>query len=90
MNGFLRRLLNYDTVNDLVQVAHQQMEIIRLQQVEIGRLKIEYSRWGRDMIAGFLVAMDKPEEEEALREALHAALIDMSDEVARLEEHAPH
>jgi hypothetical protein len=90
MNGFLRRLLNYDTVNDLVGVAQQQMEIIRLQQVEIGRLKVEYSRWGRDMIAHFLVVLDKPEEQEGLRDVLHMALIDMADEVARLEEHAPH
>jgi hypothetical protein len=49
---------------------------------------LEYARHQRDMIAQFLVYLDAPETHDQLREVLHASLIDLSDQVARFEEHA--
>ncbi len=48
---------------------------------------LEASRHNRDMIAQFLVELDRPEDHDELRATLHAALMDLSDHVARLEEH---
>lgn len=62
-------------------------EIISSQASEITRVTLEYTRWGRDMIENFLVGLDSPEDEDELRELLGCALIDMSDAVARIEEH---
>jgi hypothetical protein len=93
MIPLIRRLLNYDTLDSIIGVAKEQQAVIEdqrriigFQQAEIQRLKIEYSRWGRDVIEQFLIALDRPEYEDDLRDRLIAAVEDMSDEVARLEE----
>jgi hypothetical protein len=96
VNGFLRRLLNLDLLQDVTGIARSQQTIIKeqtrfieIQQREIVRLKLEYTRWGRDVVENFLIALDSPEDEEELRRHLSEALCDLSDEVARIEEHAP-
>lgn len=88
----LRRILGAD-VNDVLRIAHEfhqitlsQRHVIARQQAEIMRLKLEYSRWGRDIVSQFLVAQQAGTD---LRDALTLALRDLDDEVARLEEHAP-
>jgi hypothetical protein len=67
------------------KMAYQQ-QLIDSHELESARLQIEYSRWGRDVFARFLVALDSPQEQEEMRDFLHKALVDLSDEVARLEE----
>ena len=94
MNGFLRHLLSYRSEADLLDIALGFKQIVGYQQSIIDNLEsdietqqLEHARCHRDMLAAFLVALDKPEDEDELRDTLHEALIDMSDEVARLEEH---
>ncbi len=48
---------------------------------------IAAARHNRDMISQFLIALDQPETHDELRETLHEALRDLSDEVARAEEY---
>ncbi len=48
---------------------------------------LDTARYHRDMIAQFLIELDRPEHHDELRETLHEALIDLSDQVARVEEH---
>ncbi len=48
---------------------------------------MDSARHNRDIIAQFLVELDRPEDHDELRETLHQALVDLSDHVARLEEH---
>lgn len=48
---------------------------------------LQAARHNRDMISQFLIALDAPETHEDLRETLHEALRDLSDELARAEEH---
>jgi len=65
-----------------------QAEVIASQERDIMQLKLEYTRWGRDIIENFLIGLDNPEDEDELREFLEKAHIDLSDEVARIEEYA--
>ena len=74
------------TVNEVFRQRREHLELIAWQQAEIVRLKAEYSRWGRDMLEQFLIWLDAPEHEDELRERLAAAVKDMNDECARLEE----
>jgi len=96
MNFLLRRMLNLDLLRDMSDIAveqqtviNDQRRIIDSQMREIARIKLEYTRWGRDIVGNFIIALDKPEEQEEIRDILHEALSDLSDEVARIEEHAP-
>ena len=79
-------MLNLDALEDALDVMHKQSDFIGIQQREILRLKHEYSTWGRDIIGNFMVALDRPEDHDDLREILIAAYREMSDEVARLGE----
>jgi hypothetical protein len=72
---------------ELVRLLERQQMLLRIQEEQIAQLKVEYSRTMRDMISRFLVVLDCPEDQDEVRDVLHKALIDMSDEVARLEEH---
>lgn len=54
---------------------------------EFNRQMVESARHNRDIIAQFLIVLDEPETHDELRETLHEALMDLSDHVARLEEH---
>ena len=93
MPSFLQRLINYTSqCDDLLRIAtdyrdvvFQQRDIIQRKDEEILRLKLEYSRWGRDIIQNFLIALDSPDVD--VRDLLWQAVADMNDEVARLEEH---
>lgn len=70
---------------DYREVVYQQRDSLARKDEEIMRLKLEYSRWGRDILQNFLIALDNPELD--LREVLWKAVEDMNDEVARLSEH---
>lgn len=88
----IRRLVNSLTqCDDLLRIAKdyrdvvfEQRDIIQRKDEEIIRLKLEYSRWGRDVLQNFLIALDQPEVD--LRETIWQAVGDMNDEIARLEE----
>jgi hypothetical protein len=81
------------TAFDLTDLVNTQSESIRIQSETIDLLKQEridlmlgYSRISRDFIVNFLIALDQPEHHDEFREKLYAALTDLNDEVARLEE----
>ena len=65
------------------------LELVKAQQQLIATQQVSYSRTYRDLLQNFLIALDNPEEHEGVKELLHDALCDLSDEVARLEEHCP-
>jgi hypothetical protein len=87
MRSFLQRVLNLDLLAELAQVARGQQAVILSLQSEIGMMKLIHARAVRDLIEQFLISLDHPEHEDELRERLFLGLRDLSDEVARLEEH---
>ena len=94
MRDFFQNLIGPDPhlisiAKDYREVAMEQRVIIQRQQAEIVRLKLEYTRWGKGIIENFLIGLDRPEDEEGMRDLLALALVDMSDEIARIEEYAP-
>ena len=89
----LRRLLNLDVCADLQEIAEgfreiviEQRERIWQRDEQIRQMELEHARHVRSLLANFLVALDIPED-VGIRESLQAALEDMADQVARLEEH---
>ncbi len=62
-------------------------ELLEMVIANTNRSLLESAQHNRDIIAQFLIELDSPEDHDTLRETLHAALIDLSDHVARLEEH---
>ena len=96
MNGFLRRLLNLDTLDSALSIAAQQFllieqlnQVIAEQQAAFEQVtreqQLEYARSTRDLIEAFFVVQQSGDD---VRESLLAGLEDLRDEVARLEEHS--
>lgn len=75
-----------DIAQSFQQIVIEQREVMARQQAEIITLKLEYSRWAKQIIENFLIGLDRPEDEEEMRVILAQAVEDMADEVARLEE----
>lgn len=72
-------------------LVNGQKEVIRHQQAEIEELQhmllthqLDYTRNARDLLAKFLVICD----DEGVRQQLIEGVMDLGDEIARLEEHA--
>ena len=95
MNGFVRRLLNLDTLDSALHVAAQQFLLIEELNREIQeqqevfekitrQQQLEYARSTRDLIEAFFVVQQSGDD---VRDSLLAGLQDLRDEVARLEEH---
>lgn len=80
-----RRLFNVELVEGLLDLCQHQQEIMRAQKTQLDGILLAHARHSRDLIEQFLLALDGPEE--PLREKLIEAMCDLSDEVARLEEH---
>ena len=72
---------------DLRNLLNLQTTALGFVTREYNALRLTHVRYSRDLIAQFLVTLDQPENHEEIREKLHAALVDLSDEVARTEEH---
>lgn len=85
MNGFLRRLLNLDTLDSALTIAAQQYLLIEKLNAIIAAQQLEYARNTRDLIEAFFVVQQSGED---VRDSLLEGLNDLRDEVARLEEHA--
>ncbi len=85
MNEFLRRLTNMDTVDALVAVCEGQMQLIHDQRDEMAARELLHTRHTRDLIVQFREAIERPEDE--VIPALDAAIVDLNDSVARMEEH---
>ena len=89
----IRRLLGLNLTARALKVAEAQRKIAaswqqiaesRERELEIERLGMV--RHTRSLIEQFLIALDQPEEQDALRIELIAAMLDLNDEVARREE----
>ncbi len=85
MNNFLRRLQNFDTVDALVKVALDQLELIEAQRQDMAAQELGHIRQIRDLVIQFREQVEVPPEELIPR--LDAAIVDLNDSVARLEEH---
>ncbi len=70
-----------------VDVLGDQRAIIHYLQEEASARRLEYARNTRDLIEHFLITLDEPELHGQVRHQLLDSLTDLSDEVARLEEH---
>ena len=77
----------------LVIAGRPLRDLMNLQSTAIDALvetlqadELAAARLGRDQLSAFVVALDRPESPDELRERLLDALVDMSDQVARLEE----
>jgi hypothetical protein len=71
----------------LYALCQEQSECIQRQKAHIDFLELTHTRNVRDLIHNFQAALDAPDE-DVLRDGLEAALVDLNDHVARLEEHA--
>jgi hypothetical protein len=83
----IKSMIGWSLVPDEVWlVMHRQetaiAELRRLREID----QLEYTRNLRDLITQFRLALEQ-DDQEAVREALDAAIVDMSDQVARTEEH---
>ena len=87
MNGFLRRLLNYDLVLYLAEERRRKVYEIEQLHAEMGRLQLAHARNVRDLVSHFHHCVVEGEDMDALEETLEMGLRDMNDSVARLEEH---
>lgn len=85
MNAFLRRLLNYDATDTLLEICQGQMQIIQEQREEMALRELEHVRHIRDIIVQFRQQIEMPEED--VIPGLDAAIVDMNDSLARMEEH---
>ena len=85
MTGFLRRLTNTDTVDGLLQIGLDQMQLIHEQREEMMAMQLAHARHIRDLIIQFRSQIELPADE--VIPYLDAAIIDMNDSVARMEEH---
>ncbi len=85
MNAFLRRLLDYDATDVLLEVCQGQMQLIHEQRAEMALRELEHLRHIRDLIVQFRQQIEMPEDE--VIPGLDAAIVDMNDSLARMEEH---
>ena len=76
-------LIAGDELRQMFDVSSEAMAFMVTQR---NREMVEQTRHNRDMISQFLIALDQPDTHDDLRETLHAALRDLSDQVARMEE----
>lgn len=88
--NFLRRLLQDPRVaDDLLEIALEQSELIRVQrglyEREAAQLQLEYVRWAENVLENVLIWLDDPDRCD--RDLVAAALIDFKDHAARLSEH---
>jgi DNA-binding GntR family transcriptional regulator len=88
VNGFLRRLLNYDLVIHLAEERRKQNCEIEALHAEVSRLQLAHARNVRDLVSHFHHCVVEGEDMDFLEETLEAGLRDMNDSVARLEEHS--
>jgi hypothetical protein len=92
MTGFLRRLLfSSDALDALIEVARSQSELIDLQNATIASLRsdllsldLAHIRNLRGVVEHFLIASESGID---VRDDLLDGLRDLSDHIARLEEH---
>lgn len=77
-------LIAGEELRDMFDASTEAMKFLMLERQ---RESVEAARHNRDMISQFLIALDQPETHDDLRATLHEALRDLSDQVARLEEH---
>ena len=61
--------------------------LLNIEQQQRQKDNLHAARHNRDMLSQFIIALDNPEQHDELRLILHEALQDMSDQVARVEEH---
>lgn len=80
MRNFFRKVLNLDLVDGLIMLTREQ-------QVLQQRSDLQNARNTRDLIQHFLTAIEQDVDRDALAENLREGLTDLSDHVARLEEH---
>lgn len=81
MRRLLRKALNLDIVDGLILMNQQQMVLME-------RAELESVRNARDIIQRFLWALENDVDQDELADTLRLGLTDLSDHVARLEEHA--
>ncbi len=72
---------------ELQEMLESPRDLMELVVARANHEQLVAARHNRDMIAQFLIALDNPETHDDLKEVLHEALQDMSDQVARFEEH---
>lgn len=89
MKFLFRRIFNFDIVDDLLALCREQDAALSKINSERAEYVLENSRATRNLVQAFIVALDEETDHDLLREKLREGLSDLSDEVARLEEHAP-
>lgn len=85
--SIIRRLVGLVMLEDALRLSHQQDALIRDLTRELRRRDLAYCRHLRDLIEQFLIVLDQPEHHDAVRAKMAAALSDLSDQVAREQEH---
>ena len=92
IHRLIDRLMGSTTFDDLLAVANglrdacnQQRDVIARLNNEKEEMVLEHARNTRNLLTAFLVCLESPEID--VREPILLGLRDLSDEIARLEEH---
>ena len=70
---------------EMHSLLRQQQEVIHLQKQQILKTRLEASRAHLNVLLGWRISQEVPEIDQ--RDELDAAIQDLHDQVARLEEH---
>lgn len=87
-------LICRDELNDLLQLAQAYRDLADIRQDQVIRAeealeqaRLEHARNTRNLLEKFLVCLETPEID--VRDPILQGISDLSDEIARMEEHAP-
>jgi predicted nucleic acid-binding Zn ribbon protein len=80
-----RRLFGIDVYQELKRLDRRQQDVIHAQQAWLAQTQLESLRCQRDLVLGWRISVERPEVD--IREDLEAMYRDLSDQIARIEEH---
>ena len=92
IHRLISKLVAEDPFDDLLVVANglrdacnEQKDIIQRLNHEMAQMTLEHARNTRNLLESFLLCLETPEID--VREPILLGLRDLSDEIARMEEH---
>ena len=77
----------YEMILQQRDIIQEQEDKIRVLRMAMDKVDLLHARNTRNLVSHFLFALDEDEDPEALRDGIAEGLSDLSDHVARLEEH---
>jgi len=80
-----RSLFGIDVYQELKRLERQQRNVVHEQQRWLTETQLESLRCQRDLVLGWMISIERPEVD--IRADLQAMHRDLSDQIAKIEEH---